>query len=172
MHRDGRVEVRVMATREMVERAIRTAGLRPRQIRSVGEDVEQHIGRAENLSAVPMGGHEAEEPLQVQHRPLHSGGEDACQGTGGREDPTIHTPPIVEQIADDNLCLLLLSGCGGWGRVGGGALGVRRAVVKRDVEGRRGRGLDAKGSEAEQHGVDVPRVGQGSECVGRGREQG
>ncbi len=76
---------------------------RPRQIRSVGEDVEQHIGRAENLTAVPMGGHEAEEPLQVQHRPLRSGCEDACQGTGGREDPTIHTPPIVEQIADGNL---------------------------------------------------------------------
>ncbi len=47
------------------------------------------------------------------------------------------------------------------GKVGGGALGVRRAVVGGGVEGRRGHGLDAKGSEAEQHGVDVPRVGQG-----------
>ncbi len=34
--------------------------------------------------------------------------------------------------------------------------------MRRDIKGRRGRGLDAtKGSEAEQHGVDVPRVRQG-----------
>jgi hypothetical protein len=54
-------------------------------------------------------------------------------------------------------------------------LGVRRAVVRRDVEGRRGRELDAKGSEAEQHGVDVPRVGQGqgalSAVVSKGEAQ-
>jgi hypothetical protein len=62
-----------------------------------------------------MGGHEAEKPVQLQHRPLRRSGEDAGKGTGSREDPTIHTPPIVEQIADGNLELLLLGGCGGWG---------------------------------------------------------
>jgi hypothetical protein len=61
---------------------------------------------------------------------------------------------------------LLLGGCGWWGRVGGGALGVRRTVVGGDVERRGGGGLDAKGSEAEQHGVDVARVGQGQGPVG------
>ena len=53
-----------------------------------------------NLSAVPMGGHKAEEPLQLHHGPLRRGGEDTGKGTGSREDPTIHTPPIVEQIAN------------------------------------------------------------------------
>jgi hypothetical protein len=55
-----------------------------------------------------MGGHEAEDeepppPLQLRHGPLRRRGEDAGagQGTGGREDPTIHTPLIV-------LLLLLL----------------------------------------------------------------
>jgi hypothetical protein len=56
----------------------------------------------------------AEESLQLQHRPLRSGGKDTVQGTGSGEDPTIHTPPMVEQIADGNLKLLLLGGCGGW----------------------------------------------------------
>ncbi len=44
--------------------------------------------------------------------------------------------------------------------------GVRRAVVRRDVKGRTGRGLDASGSEAEQHCVDVPRVRQGQGALG------
>jgi hypothetical protein len=76
-----------------------------------------------------MGGHEAEKPVQLQHRSLRRSGEDAGKGTGSRENPTIHTPPIVEQIADGNLELLLLGEGGGRGRVGGGALSVRRAVV-------------------------------------------
>ena len=42
----------------------------------------------------------------------------------------------------------------------------RRAVVGGNVERRGGGGLDAKGSEAEQHGVDVARVGQGQGPVG------
>jgi hypothetical protein len=50
-----------------------------------------------------VSGHEAEEPLQFHHGPLRRCGEDAGEGAGGREDPTIHTSPIVEQIADGNL---------------------------------------------------------------------
>jgi hypothetical protein len=38
--------------------------------------------------------------------------------------------------------------------------------VGRDVQGRRGRGLDAQGSEAEQHTVNVPRVRQGQGASG------
>ncbi len=38
--------------------------------------------------------------------------------------------------------------------------------MRRDVEGRRGRGLDSKGSEAEQHRVDVSGVRQGQGAVG------
>ena len=167
MHGKRRVdEIRVGGTREVMEGACNAPGLRPREVGGIGEDLEQHVGRVEDLPPVSMGGHEAEKPIQLQHRPLRRSGEDAGKGTGSREDPTIHTPPIVEQIADGNLELLLLGGCGGWGRVGSGALGVRRAVVWGDVEGRRGCRRDAEGSEAEQHGVDVARVGQGQGAVG------
>jgi hypothetical protein len=57
----------------------------------------------EDLPAVAVSGHEAEESFQLHHGPLRRGGEDSGEGTGSREDPTIHTPPIVEQIADGNL---------------------------------------------------------------------
>jgi hypothetical protein len=70
-----------------------------------------------------MGGHETEEPLQLHHGPLRRRGEDAGHGIDGREDATINTPPIVEQIPDGNLEFLLLGGYCGWGRVGSGALG-------------------------------------------------
>ena len=86
-----------------MERASYTPGFGPREVGGIGENIEQHVGRVKYLSAVPMGGHEAEEPLQLHHGPLRRSGEDAGKGTGGREDPTIHTPPIVEQIADGNL---------------------------------------------------------------------
>ncbi len=86
-----------------MERPAYASGFRPREVGGVGEDVQQHVGRVKNLSAVSMGDHEAEDPLQLHHGPLRRCGEDAGQGTSGREDPTIHTPPIVEQIADGNL---------------------------------------------------------------------
>ena len=100
----GRVdEVGVVDASEVMERASYTPGFGPREVGGIGQNIQQHVGRVKNLSAVPMGGHEAEEPLQIHNRPLRRRGKDACQGAGGREDPTIHTPLLVEQIADGNL---------------------------------------------------------------------
>jgi hypothetical protein len=86
-----------------MERPSYAPGFRPREVGGVGQDIQQHVGRVKYLPAVAVSGHEAEEPLQLHHGPLRRGGEDAGEGTGGGEDPTIHTPPIVEQIADSNL---------------------------------------------------------------------
>jgi hypothetical protein len=58
------------------------------------------------------------------------------------------------------------AGVAGGESVGRGELGVRRAVVGRDVQGRRGRGLDAQGSEAEQHTFNVARVRPGQGALG------
>jgi hypothetical protein len=44
--------------------------------------------------------------------------------------------------------------------------GVRRAVVGRDVQGRKRCGLDTRGSEAEQHTVNVPRIRQVEGALG------
>ncbi len=66
-------------------------------------EVAERSSYAASFVAVSMSGHEAEESLQRHHGLLHRCGEDAGEGTGGGEDPTIHTPPIVEQIAYANL---------------------------------------------------------------------
>ena len=62
VHGDGGVdEGGVTGAREMVERRGHAASVGPGEERSIGEDVERHRGRPEDLQAVAMGSDKAKE---------------------------------------------------------------------------------------------------------------
>ncbi len=84
----------------------------------------------------------------------------AGEGTCSWELPPIDTPPVIQEIADGYLEVLLLGQGGLRGRVGGGTLRDRGAKVRRGVDSGGQRGLDAEGSEAAQERSDVSGVGE------------
>jgi hypothetical protein len=84
----------------------------------------------------------------------------AGEGTCGGEHPPIDTPPVIQEVVDGYLEVLLLGQGGLGGRVGGGTLRGRGTKVRRGVDGGGRRGLDAEGSEAAQERSDVSGVGE------------
>ncbi len=105
VHRDGRVdEAPIAAAGEVVKRAGHVAGFRPRQVGGVRENVQRHVRGAEDFATIPVRSHEAKKPIQLGHCcALRCRSLGAGQGTGSWEDPAIHAPPIVEQVADSDL---------------------------------------------------------------------
>ena len=78
-----------------------------------------------------MAGDEAKEALQPFHSAERRCGLLARQGTGSLEDPGVHQPPVVHQVANGYLNVLTLGG-------GGERLGV-------DCGGLRGSGAKSRG---------------------------
>ena len=96
----------------MVERAGDAAGVGAREVLGgVGEHAKPklHLGREEHLPPIAMGGHEPEQALQRSHGRKGSLGLGAGEGAGCGEHSPIDAPPVIQEVADGDLELLLLS---------------------------------------------------------------
>ena len=138
----------VGGTREMVKRRGHAASVGPGEERSIGEDVERHRGRPEDLQAVAMGCDKAKETVEICHGGTGGSGLGAGQRTGGGEHATVDAATVIQEIANGYLQLLLLSGGGGGGRIGGGVLRCRGAEDRGMVDGRGGGRLETIGAKA------------------------
>jgi hypothetical protein len=169
VNEDGGIEEGgVVAAREKVERPGpgHAVGVRPGQIRGVGEDVKGHGGGAKDFHAVGVRGYKSKEAVQVGHGRKRGGGLCACQRTSGGQDATVNASTIVKEIAYRYLQLFLLGGGGGWRRIGGGVLGSRQAEEGRVIDGRRCGRLDAVRAKAIQQSVDIAWVGEREGALG------
>ena len=156
MHGDGGVdEGGVTGAREMVKRRGHAASVGPREERGIGEDVEHHRRRPEDLQAVGMGCDKAKETVEVGHGGTGGSGLGAGQRTGGGKHATVDASTVIQEIANCYLQLLLLGGGGGEGGIGGGVLRGRRAEDRGMLDSRGGGRLETIGAKAEQKGVDV-----------------
>ena len=108
--RDGRVDkARVPETTEMVEGTGDAAGVGSREVGGVREHAKLHLGREEHLPAITVGRHEPEQAFQRSHGRKGSLGLGAGEGAGGGEHSPIDAPPVIQEVADGDLELLLLS---------------------------------------------------------------
>ena len=82
------------------------------EIGCIRMDAKDHIGSPIDLAPIRMGRDEAEETVKAGHG--EEGGGDLCggEGAGGREDTSVNTTTVVEQVAYCYLQFLRLGGGG------------------------------------------------------------
>jgi hypothetical protein len=78
-------------------------------------DAKDHVGSPIDLASIRMRGDEAQETVKAGHGREGGGGLFRGEGAGRGEDPSVHAPPVVQQVAYCYLQFLGLGGCG-WGR--------------------------------------------------------
>ncbi len=80
----------------MVKGAHDTRGVGARQEGGIRENVEDHIGGAENLAPIAVSRDIAQQTVELGHGVEGGAGLGAGEVAGGGEDPPVDTPAIVQ----------------------------------------------------------------------------
>jgi hypothetical protein len=151
---------------EVVEGAHDTRGVGARQEGGIGENVQDHVRGAENLSPIAVSRDIAQQTAELGHGVDRGAKLGAGKVASGGQDPPVDAPAIVQQIAYGYLKFFALGRCSEGGQVGSGTLGRGGAIVRRFVKGRIGGWFDVKGTKTLEERINVSGVGDGKGALG------
>jgi hypothetical protein len=129
--RDGCIdEGGVRDTTEVVKGAHDTCGVGARQEGGIRENVEDHVGVAENIALIAVSRDISQQTVELGHGVGGGAGLGPGEVAGGGQDPSVDTPAIVQQIAYGYLKFFALGRCSEGRQIGSGTLGRGGAVVR------------------------------------------
>ena len=101
----------------MMKGARDATGARARKIGGIGENRQDHVRRMKDNLTEAMARDETKEALQPFHGAERRRGLLAGEGASRLEDPRVHQPSVIHQVANGDLDVFTLGG-------GGGRLGI------------------------------------------------